>query len=177
MVFTANMQLCFAQKKSKGIPAGGHAKLIVEKAGEKPVTYNFPDALPAAYNCIVHNDGPSIPERYTEIIFIYTFDNGSKQTDVTVSLRIEPNGVGSFPLDPPMPDKPVPSGDINIQFNNTAGPSLMQSPSEGTGGSVTIDNFPKAVGGNITGTFKAKLVDGKGALYNVSGEFNIKRLQ
>ena len=28
MVFTANLQLCFAQKKSKGIPAGGHVNLL-----------------------------------------------------------------------------------------------------------------------------------------------------
>jgi hypothetical protein len=170
---TAGVQQCSAQIKVPDMTPGGHAKLTVEKEGEKPVIYTFPDALPADFGCIKRPGSVG----YTEIRFTYTFDNGNgKQTLVGVHLRVEPNNVGTFKLNPPMPDKPVPSANITVSIDDgTTRTALMQDPSHGTSGYITINNYPEAVGGNITGTFEATLISQKGALYKVSGEFNIKR--
>lgn len=173
IALTVGVQQCRAQYKIPDMTPGGHGKLIVEKEGEKPVTYMFPDAFPAGFGCIKHDGSVE----YTEIRFTYTFDDGGvKKTDVDVQLRIEPNDAGTFKLNPPMPDKPVPSGNITVSIDHgTTRTTLMQDPSHGTSGYITINNYPNAVGGNITGAFAATLISEKGMLYKVSGEFNIKR--
>ncbi|HET7117064.1 MAG TPA: hypothetical protein VFI29_11265 [Hanamia sp.] len=167
---------CIAQTIDNNAIPEGNAKLVVGKVDGKPETYVFPNDLTVGYNCIVHNNGESIPDRTTEIIFMRTFEKGGKQTDVSVNLHIEPNSIGNFPLDPDVLDKPLPSGSISIDFNNTEGPFLGQDPSKGTSGSITITQYPAAAGSYITGTFKAILNDENGNHYYVSGEFRVKRV-
>jgi hypothetical protein len=103
---------------------------------------------------------------------IQLFENGDDTyTQLTVRMRIQPSGVGTFKLSPD--DVKTPEGHISI----SAGARLLLDgqPENGTGGTITIENYPAAVGGFLKGALDVTLIDQEGKLVHVSGEFYIKR--
>lgn len=153
-----------------------HAKLVVQKAGEQPVTYIFTNEMGVDYNCIVRNEGTSLSERTTDFGFLSTFEKGGKDIDVNVNLNLAPNETGTFILSNNLPSEATSYSNISIEFNNTEGPFLGQDVSKGTNGSITITHFPKVSGDYIVGTFKARLLGDDNQMYQVSGEFKVQRI-
>jgi hypothetical protein len=153
----------------------GHAKIVIEEKNKKPETYNFSGDFPSGLKCL--EDARSSPAS-TQIIMLQDFDKGNgSDTLVGVHLRIEPNGAGTFQLNPAHDSDP--SGHVKIQ---RSGQNVERPLSDAddvspkrTGGTIIIENYPKAVGGFIKGTFDVKLLDLKDNLVHVSGEFYIKR--
>ena len=171
----AFMMLNCSAQQLPDLTSDGYAKLIIEKKGAKPITYNFPGAFPSGLKCVKHT-GTTTAENYTDILFGHSFDNSDgTQTLVTVTMRFWPNNVGSFKL--PINGDQNSEGHItiNIDKGNLETILLDDSPEKGTGGSISIENYPTAEGGKIKGIFDAKLMDAKDNIYHVSGAFNIKR--
>lgn len=166
---------CSAQQMPD-MSSDGQAKIIIETKGTKPVTYIFPGAFPSGLKCVKHVGENSVADNYTDIFFAHSFDNSDgTQTLVTVTMRFWPNNVGTFKL-PINGDQPSEAHiTVNIETGNSRTILLDASPEKGTGGTLSIENYPTAVGGKMKGVFDANLLGDKDNLYHVRGEFNIKR--
>ena len=92
-----------------------------------------------------------------------------------VTMRFWPNNVGVFKL--PINGDQVSEGHLSINRDrgNSETSLLDDSPEKGTGGTISIENYPTAVGGKMKGAFDAILMADDNSLYHVSGSFNIKR--
>lgn len=165
---------CSAQQLPD-MSSDGQAKLIIEKKGAKPITYNFPGEFPSGLKCVKHT-GATATENYTDIFLGHSFDNSDgTETLVTVKMRFWPNMVGGFKLSINGDQASEGHITINIDRGNSETILLDASPGKGTGGSISIENYPAAVGDKIKGTFYATLMNEKNELVHISGSFNIKR--
>ncbi len=164
----------FAQQMPD-MTSDGQAKIIIEKKGANPETYQFSGAFPSGLKCIEHT-GATPADNYTDIMLIQSFDNSDgSQTLVNVTMRFWPNSSGTFQL--PINGDLVKEGHItlDIERGNSRTILLDASPEKGTRGTLTIQDYPLHLGNKIKGVFDATLMDNNDELIHVSGSFNVKR--
>lgn len=155
----------------------GTATITVQKKNGATVTYHYPDDFPGTlYNCTQKGGPAGSQTSYLDFGFSRTFSQ-FKNADgdppiVSVQIRVGPGKTGTFPLKEP--DSQKPHASLDIDLNAPAGP-LLSAIYDGTGGDVTISEYPLLAGSYVTGSFKATLKDAAGISYLVNGNFKVMR--